>query len=737
MSKLFKNSKQIFALVMAFAILAVSLFTGIVVSAEDGTENVATALCGGSIVYWNGSTDSKLDDNGEKGTVDNPIIIDSAEELNYLANNATNTYKTSSFATKDKYYKMADGIGYMILQPEGKLDVERLLACENGAKVSEYFNEIGLDNLSNWSARDAETWFAGHFDGNGVIIAGMYAKSRSAGLFPTADATAVFENFAVVNSYIITSGGNCRTGAIVGGTCGPTYGVGVSGVVKFESIMVANNYIYAGRNQTAGAVIMGSDNADDTASINNAIVYGNETACSENTNPLYLTNGHTGGGDMNTVTNSVILGTTPYRSSFNKNSASEDCFENVITDANVEPWDDKADYADTDLKSVAGLSAYQIVKEYSNMFKLFHNDVTSVQTGKTHSLVCEKCNFVFYGGETAHNFNVSDVDSDGTDDYICSDCGYQCFHNIDYYIDEEFPGDCVTAAGIYYKCYDCGRETVENIVVGPLGHSLEWVEERPADCEHEGAVEGRLGYWHCTVCGSNFTGTKAEALNAAMDTSIADPENDERLRIPLVPHNATSRADGSIHVEVVGNDGHYWVCYTCEGKLLAVESKKVETTDKVKKHNYTNGVCVDCGWECPEHDYQPTGKILVAGSCTVDREDEVKCTNCGNKKSVATPAKHDIQKVAEVAATDKLEGTKAHYACKVCGEVYADAEGKTKVTTASLVIPKVLPAEYQNVVVGGDTSTKSPATSDSLVSVMAVAALAGVAFVIARKAKNA
>lgn len=118
-------------------------------------------------------------------------------------------------------------------------------------------------------------------------------------------------------------------------------------------------------------------------------------------------------------------------------------------------------------------------------------------------------------------------------------------------------------------------------------------------------------------------------------------------------------------------------------------------------------------------------------------------TICGKKTSKVTkPASHDIVKVDEVAATDKLEGTKAHYACSVCKEIYADAEGTTKITKAELVIPKTLPAGYENVVVGGsvntDTGLKSPSTRDNTAfAVAAIAALSGVAFVIIRKARKA
>ena len=742
MTKLFKNSKQILAVVMAFAILAVSLFAGGIVAGAEGT---AASLCNGSaVMFWDGTNDSKLADNGETGTAEDPIIVDNAAELNYMAN------YLKGADVSGKYYKMADGIKYMFLQPQSVAvtdsdanGVYDILELADGNATRTYFEET-ITPL-NWSSRDVETWFANNFDGNGVTFVGMYSKSRSAGLFPTADGGASFKNFAVVNSYIhgalvynSSNGkweGQCRTGAIVGGTCGIGYGAKVAGELNFDSVMVVNNFIRGELSTTAAGILWGACNAEEVGHISNAVVYGNvgyygarETAESTWV-PIALFNGNADGSTANTVTDSVILGTTPYPVTYTgKNTAGKECFSNVITDANVSPWDDKANYDDENMISVEGRTPYSIINEYKSMFSAFHGELVSVNNDSTHSFECEDCGFIYYGGVAGHNWN---------EDYVCADCGYECKHT-DVSFNENFAGDCVTEPGTLTVCNNCGW--TEHIKSGPApGHTLEWVDEIIADCDST----GREGYWHCTVCDGNFVGEAADVVKASMDTSIANP--DETLLIPLAPHAAFDRTgeDETVTIIVAGNDGHYWECYTCEGKLLAVESDTIASEGKVKKHKYDEGVCVDCGWECPEHTYEATGRVLVAGSCTVDREEELKCTNCGDIQSNVITASHNIVKVEEIKATDKLEGTKAHYECTECKELYTDAEGKNKATMASLVIPKELPDEYKNVVVGGnsvgnlntDTSSKSPSTSDSFASVVALAALAGAAIVFARKVK--
>ena len=334
----------------------------------------------GKTIYWNGSTDSTLADNGETGADwANAIIIDSAEELNYLVNNQQNYAGGSSFATKDKYYKMADGIDYAILQPEGTLNVEKLLSLD-GAGVKLYFeDEIGLSNLVNWETNSGEMWFGGHFDGNGVTFAGMYSADNSAGLFATADGGAEFKNLAVVSSYIDGVAGNARTGAIVGGTCGYKYGAGVAGTVTFDTIMVANNYLHCYTNQGNGAIVMGACNDEEAVSINNAIVYGNaskydnqgNTGLEDKTMHLYgAVKNSINASLKSTVTNSIILGTRPYYAWYDANMSGVESLENVYTDQPLNPYS-QVTYATTDLAAITydeliGSKAQSVVDALNN-----------------------------------------------------------------------------------------------------------------------------------------------------------------------------------------------------------------------------------------------------------------------------------------------------------------------------------------------------------------------------------
>ncbi len=342
----------------------------------------------GKTIYWdNTKTDSTLADKGEKGTVDNPIIIDSAEELFQLTNVANFS------ATAGKYYKVADGIDTMVLQPEGKLDLNTLLSCANASEVADYLT--GISGISNWN-KDSETWFDGHFDGNGVTIIGMYSNARSAGLFPTADGgipdankednTGItIGNFTLKNSYVLANSGQNRAGAIVGGTPGPNYGNKVDGVINFENIAVENCYVQSAGSSGACGVFLGVQ-GNEIVRVNNCAVYGTEayyTSSGALTNAA-LFNGYNGrkardeaGNQIdgtfidNTVSNSIILGIRPYYLWWTERVSNPRCITNVYTDQPLNPYP-QATYTEENLIAVTadgliGDGATSVVNALNNV----------------------------------------------------------------------------------------------------------------------------------------------------------------------------------------------------------------------------------------------------------------------------------------------------------------------------------------------------------------------------------
>ena len=182
-----KNTKRIFALVLAFAVVAMSMFTGFVVSAAEPVqtaEGTVDLLEFGDYLLEAGSSskyyDTVLADKNEAGTEADPIIIDNAEEFVYLC-------KAAGDETKGKYYKVADDVAGFDLS-KGDLDLNGTLA-DNIDKVKA--------SGKNHSGSPA---FQGYFDGNGVTVYGAWTNhaegqvSTYAGLFTTTKGEVTIKN---------------------------------------------------------------------------------------------------------------------------------------------------------------------------------------------------------------------------------------------------------------------------------------------------------------------------------------------------------------------------------------------------------------------------------------------------------------------------------------------------------------------------------------------------------------
>lgn len=224
MTKLYSNIKRALSLTLAFAVLWVSLFTGVVVRADDNTSVVdlleyssdgVTPLPGSTSLWW----DDRLADNGETGNDwEHAIIIDSAEELVYLC-------KAANDDTQNKYYKVADGIKGFNLSTRD-LDIDG--SYEENASIITGSGKNHAGTAGN---------FQGHFDGNGAIVYGIWTKqaNESAGLFHKASGNVTIKNIGVSLSYITAS-------KHAGGILGFYEGDGTTSLV-IENCSVTNSHI--------------------------------------------------------------------------------------------------------------------------------------------------------------------------------------------------------------------------------------------------------------------------------------------------------------------------------------------------------------------------------------------------------------------------------------------------------------------------------------------------------------
>lgn len=749
MAKLFKSGKQILAVAFAFAVVAVSMFAG-------GATINADACDVSKIDYWDGTLVNKFESG--TGTEASPYIIATAEQLAYccLGQNPSNS--------SNKYYKVSDNVKTFVMQPESIVDVNELLALDSAEAVNEYFSK--LDGKLNWIEKFNGQSFNGHFDGNGATIYGLYATTNGTtkedvGLFPQYDGgtkvgnrlvTNVCKNIQVKNSYMHSKR---RLGTIAGASYLLGYGAKVDGKITFDSCAVVNCYLLGedgGPNKwsyfTEQGVVTGGGSGD-IMELKNILIKGTYAYNTEskarinvigNGSSRKVANKH-----VNIMTDSIVLGVPPYGLDYFSTTVNEPyAYTNVVTDfpsgevdMATPTWESatsKRDFTDhifSVTETGAAFKAAANMLDWKTVWfmgtngpelRVFHSGIELTSDNETHVWVCNCCGLESAGGVSSHTFvfDGDTVKGDGTDVYKCSECDFVCKHT-EQTVPEFDEGDCVTASGTYARCKFCDWYIVTG-VGGVPGHKLTYVASDVGDCETEGHKE----YWHCSVCNNKFT---SDNVYAAMNTAVSDAD----LSTGIGPHFKEETEEGG-YVIVYDDNGHWYKC-SVNGGRLDYESNDLGENGVIK-HKFKNTVCVDCGYQCVKHDYKATGVIDEMHGCNSDEKSEIKCTRCGYKTSVVTKeASHTIVKIAKKLPDDRMEGNKEHHKCTVCNEIYADAAGKTKITQTSLIIPKVLPEEYRDMV-NADPGTISPSTGDSAFApALVMMALAGAALVITRKKK--
>jgi hypothetical protein len=260
----------------------------------------------GKTLYWNGTAAAKFYQDTDGASAKNPIIIDTAEKLAYVA--------TAKYAdTNGKYFKIADGIDKIVLQSEDYGD--DIIALDSATAVKDYFESKvasdvskGKATLHGWASytwKPANYCFSGNLDGNGVEIYGMYHSTTDinstinrglhggasgGGLFSVADG-ATISNLAIKNSYAkLGQEGSTHTNYCFGLIVAfGANGDSESDVNVINNCTLANNYVYkqVGDNalNTVGLVCGGGkDNNEDgdssttfytTFIMQNLLVYGN------------------------------------------------------------------------------------------------------------------------------------------------------------------------------------------------------------------------------------------------------------------------------------------------------------------------------------------------------------------------------------------------------------------------------------------------------------------------------
>lgn len=198
-------------------------------------------------------------------------------------------------------------------------------------------------------------------------------------------------------------------------------------------------------------------------------------------------------------------------------------------------------------------------------------------------------------------------------------------------------------------------------------HELVAHEETPATC----TTSGTRAYWECLGCGGIFADAAATTEVSRDDLGVAPAGHDP---VPVQEVPSTCAAPGT---------AAHWICEGC-GTLFGDDKAELAVAAD------------ELALPLAAHDLEYVPE--VPSTCVQPGTAEHwRCSVCGERfadESGAQAVKldelelplgaHALEAVEEVPASCTEPGTAAHWACALCGKLFADEAGSAEVTAESL-----------------------------------------------------
>ncbi|MBM6813805.1 InlB B-repeat-containing protein [Olsenella uli] len=198
-------------------------------------------------------------------------------------------------------------------------------------------------------------------------------------------------------------------------------------------------------------------------------------------------------------------------------------------------------------------------------------------------------------------------------------------------------------------------------------HELAAHEETPATC----TTSGTRAYWECLGCGGIFADVAATTEVSRDELGIA-PAGHDLVPVQEVP--STCAAPGT---------AAHWICEGC-GTLFG--------DDKAERAVAADELALPLAAHDLEYVPEVPSTCVQPGTA-----EHWRCSVCGERfadESGAQAVKldelalplgaHALEAVEEVPASCTEPGTAAHWACALCGKLFADEAGNDEVTAENL-----------------------------------------------------
>ena len=254
-------------------------------------------------------------------------------------------------------------------------------------------------------------------------------------------------------------------------------------------------------------------------------------------------------------------------------------------------------------------------------------------------------------------------------------------HTHELVVHEETPATCTTSGTrAYWECLGCGgifadAAATTEVSRDELGIAPVGHDLVPVqEVPSTCAAPGTAAHWICEGCGTLFGDDKAERAVAA-----------DELALPLAAHDLEYVPEVPSTCVQPGTTEH-WHCSVCGGRFVDESGAQAVKLDELALP--LGAHALEAVEEVPASCTEPgTADHWACALCGKLFADEAGNAEVTAENLATALAPHALAAVAEVPATCEQTGVAAHWRCASCGGLFKDEEGTQAVSIDDLVVP--------------------------------------------------
>lgn len=254
-------------------------------------------------------------------------------------------------------------------------------------------------------------------------------------------------------------------------------------------------------------------------------------------------------------------------------------------------------------------------------------------------------------------------------------------HTHELVVHEETPATCTTSGTrAYWECLGCDgifadAAATTEVSRDELGIAPAGHDLVPVqEVPSTCAAPGTAAHWICEGCGTLFGDEKAERAVAA-----------DELALPLAAHDLEYVPEVPSTCVQPGTTEH-WHCSVCGGRFVDESGAQAVKLDELALP--LGAHALEAVEEVPASCTEPgTAAHWACALCGKLFADEAGNAEVTAENLATALAPHALAAVAEVPATCEEAGVAAHWRCASCGGLFKDEEGTQAVSIDDLVVP--------------------------------------------------